>query len=264
MDFIQNISPYWCTDPRLAAARLTQTTKQFLDVDEADPAVVVGGPDALLPVPTPAAYIRERKRMSVLFQLPFPYLPECIFQRGIHETIGDWRVRLTIALDMLGAIKYDDDGVPCYGALDGMPVTTDDLVKACIGFDGGEPFTYLETCDSVCEQVGRVWPGGYPLDDMEKDAYVIHAHCVRGSLVLSAQTAVAFGSTPDCMDVAEDILTRIRIGYGGLFDPDGTGIVDVDRWVLAHRNWALDMASLLGDAGLEDPRLRDDIERVLS
>lgn len=168
MDFIQNISPYWCTDPRLAAARLTQTTKQFLDVDEADPAVVVGGPDALLPVPTPAAYIRERKRMSVLFQLPFPYLPECIFQRGIHETIGDWRVRLTIALDMLGAIKYDDDGVPCYGALDGMPVTTDDLVKACIGFDGGEPFTYLETCDSVCEQVGRVWPGGYPLDDMKK------------------------------------------------------------------------------------------------
>ncbi|WP_137654746.1 hypothetical protein [Bifidobacterium moukalabense] len=66
------------------------------------------------------------------------------------------------------------------------------------------------------------------------------------------------------MNVAEDILTRIRIGYGGLFDPAGTGIVDVDRWVLAHRNWALDMASLLGDAGLEDPRLRDDIERVLS
>ena len=75
----------------------------------ADPAVIAGGPEALLPLPTPIAYGAERPRLAALFQLPLPYLPEDMLRRGLHETVGDWRVRMTIALDMLGAIGFDDD-----------------------------------------------------------------------------------------------------------------------------------------------------------
>lgn len=53
---MNNISPYWCADPRLSAARLSQATESLLGVSEADPAVIAGGPEALLPLPTPIAY----------------------------------------------------------------------------------------------------------------------------------------------------------------------------------------------------------------
>ena len=46
---MNNISPYWCADPRLSAARLSQATESLLGVSEADPAVIAGGPEALLP-----------------------------------------------------------------------------------------------------------------------------------------------------------------------------------------------------------------------
>ena len=263
MDVMNNISPYWCADPTLADARLAQASKSLLDTDRADPAVIVGGPDALLPLPTPAAYGAERRRLTSLFQLPFPYLPEEIFRRGVRESVGDWRVRMTITLDMLGGLGFDDDGTPRYGTLDGLP-ESDELAAAAVGFDGGDPTVYDRTCDRLRETIGRVWPDGYPLEDLKADAHVIHAHCLRGSLVLSAQTAIAVGSMQDGGRRAVAILTRLREEYGPLFDPAGTGPKDVAKWTMEHRSWALDMASMLEDAGLEPKGVRDAMDGVLS
>ena len=260
---MNNVSPYWCADPRLSAARLSQATESLLGVSEADPAVIAGGPEALLPLPTPIAYGAERQRLAALFQLPLPYLPEDMLRRGLHETVGDWRVRMTIALDMLGAIGFDDDGMPRYGTMDGLPEAAD-LVAAARGFDGGDPTVYDEACDRVREAVGRVWPDGYPLADMLADSRVIHLHCVRGSLVLSAQTAIALGSEPDGGQAAVTVLKEVSRAYGPLFDPKGNGPKDVAAWVLEHRRWAVDMADLLVRAGLENKGLKDTVERILS
>ena len=152
---MNNVSPYWCADPRLSAARLSQATESLLGVSEADPAVIAGGPEALLPLPTPSAYGAERQRLAALFQLPLPYLPEDMLRRGLHETVGDWRVRMTIALDMLGAIGFDDDGMPRYGTMDGLPEAKD-LIAAARGFDGGDPTVYDEACDRVREAARRM------------------------------------------------------------------------------------------------------------
>ena len=260
---MNNISPYWCADPRLSAARLTQTTESLLGVKEADPAVIAGGPEALLPLPTQIAYGGERRRLAVLFRLPLPYLPEEILRRGVHEQLGDWRVRLTITLDMLGAIGYDDSGMPRFGTMDGLP-DGEDLVRAAIGFDGGDPTVYDAACDRVREAIGRVWPEGYPMDDLLADSRIIHAHCVRGSLVLSAQTAIAYGAEPEGGQAAVAVLKEISRSYGDLFDPKGNGPKEVAAWVLEHRQWAVDMADLLVRAGLEDKGLKDVVERVLS
>ena len=118
---MNNVSPYWCADPRLSAAGSPRRRESLLGVSEADPAVIAGGPEALLPLPTPIAYGAERQRLAALFQLPLPYLPEDMLRRGLHETVGDWRVRMTIALDMLGAIGFDDDGMPRYGRWTACP-----------------------------------------------------------------------------------------------------------------------------------------------
>ena len=120
------------------------------------------------------------------------------------------------------------------------------------------------TRDRVREAVGRVWPDGYPLDDMLADSRVIHLHCVRGSLVLSAQTAIALGSEPDGGQAAVAVLKEISRAYGPLFDPKGNGPKDVAAWVLEHRRWAVDMADLLVRAGLENKGLKDTVERILS
>lgn len=263
MDAMNNISPYWCADPRLADARLRQASESFLGVSETDPAIIAGGPDTLLPMPTPIAYDADRHRLAALFRLPLPYLPEGMFQRGVRESVGDWRTRMTITLDMLGAIGFDKDGMPRYGTVDGLP-DPKDLTAAAAGFDGGDPTVYDEACDRMRALIGRVWPSGYPLDDMRADAHVIHAHCVRGSLVLSVQTAIALGSAPEGGKAATEILKRVSRTYGPLFNPKGTGPKEVAAWILEHRQWALDMADLLVKAGLEDKSLPDVMGKVLS
>ena len=99
---------------------------------------------------------------------------------------------------------------------------------------------------------------------MLADSRVIHLHCVRGSLVLSAQTAIALGSEPDGGQAAVAVLKEVSRAYGPLFDPKGNGPKDVAAWVLDHRQWAVDMADLLVRAGLEDKGLKDTVERILS
>lgn len=261
---MNNISPYWCADPTFAADRLAQASKLLLDVDRTDPAVIAGGPDTTLPLPTPIAYGPERARLTSLFQLPLPYLPEEIFQRGVRESVGDWRVRVTITLDMLGAIGFDEDGTPHYGHIEGLPETNEELSAAAVGFDGGDAAVYTRACDLIRERVDRIWADGYPLDDLRRDAHVIHAYCWRGSLVLGAQTAIAVASTQDGGRKAVGILTRLGRDYGPLFDPEGSGPKDVAKWVVEHRMWALDMASMLEDAGLHEPGLRDAMGGVLA
>lgn len=251
MDTLFDVSPYWLSDPTVADANLLVLCRGLFGVDSVDPAVAFTLPCCQVPVVMPAGAAPERARGDALWSLPFPYLPADVWMRRPGEHAGAYQMRLLVALDALGFLESDEDGV-WFKDLEWAPKDERTAASYRLAFDGvSDDPAFTEACEHVKGLAAGVWSDGYPYGEQAGFARALAALSLDGSAVLAAQRALALASNGgDDMKHAMEILKRAKTVYGDGFaselTPDG-----VRTWLRGNVQRAIRMVDELARAGLE-------------
>lgn len=264
MQILNDISPYWLCDPTMADARLKELNQAVYGRADMDASLSHADPWSPIPVITDAGLGGEHTRLATLFQLPFPYMPADIACRGLGEPLSDYRMRITLAADLMGLLAADETGTPMFAAVDGAPNTLDEASEYAAAFDGHGESAGLEAMRAdMRDRAARVWPDGYPRDEMETLTRQLTVLSARGSAVLSAHHALALHRS-GAGDRATGILKRMTEVYAGLFTPDRMTPDGVAAWMSAHVADATGLMDTLERLGLAAEGTAGVVEGVLS
>lgn len=260
MRILDITSPYWLDDPRVADGRAHSLME--LACPARDASAILAAPCSCMPVPTARAYGADSKRLLGAFLLPFPYLPREVSARYVGETDASWQLRVVSALDAMGLVGADGDGMPEWGRLEGAP-NSPEQAQACAdrldgAIDSDPVFDALAA--SLADTAAKVWPGGYPVDD---EVYVwqnLAPICLVGSAALSAHRALAAAPVDPAGSV--DLLKAMRQSFGPYFAPEEMTPVGVGAWYDKHVGDAAVMMDALVSLGLESQESADLVKEV--
>lgn len=268
MDVLNDISPYWCTDPLLAESNLRQVA-HIMNLGSADPKDEDGLPDVRLlyglpscpiPVASPAAYAPELGdgRGLAGWLLPYPWLPDVMWMRYPGESLPGWLMRIIMGMDRLGLFQTDD-GTITFRDVDGIPESEDGLAAIRNLFDRRQTDTGKETYEEVrsryADLMREVWPDGYPLEAMIEAGGLLAAQSLSASPVLAARNALALNMEGES-ETAVGLLKRVRSSYGSLFDSELTP-QGVSTWVGGNRGRVEILLDTLVEWRLESRDIRD-------
>lgn len=268
MDVLNDISPYWCTDPLLAESNLRQVA-HIMNLGSADPddgdglpdvRLLYGLPSCPIPVASPAAYAPELGdgRGLAGWLLPYPWLPDVMWMRYPGESLPGWLMRVIMGMDRLGLFQTDD-GTITFRDVDGVPESEDGLAAIRNLFDRRQTDTGKEAYEEVrsryADLMREVWPDGYPLEAMIEAGGLLAAQSLSASPVLAARNALALNMEGES-ETAVGLLKRVRSSYGSLFDSELTP-QGVSAWVGANRGRVEILLDTLVEWRLESRDIRD-------
>lgn len=268
MDVLNDISPYWCTDPLLAESNLRQVA-HIMNLGSANPKDEDGLPDVRLlyglpscpiPVASPAAYAPELGdgRGLAGWLLPYPWLPDVMWMRYPGESLPGWLMRVVMGMDRLGLFQTDD-GTITFRDVEGVPESEDGLAAIRNLFDRRQTDAGKEAYEEVrsryADLMREVWPDGYPLEAMVEAGGLLAAQSLSASPVLAARNALALNMEGES-ETAVGLLKRIRSSYGSLFDSELTP-QGVSTWVGANRGRVEVLLDTLVEWRLESRDIRD-------
>lgn len=268
MDVLNDISPYWCTDPLLSESNLRQIA-HIMNLGSADPKDEDGLPDVRLlyglpscpiPIASPAAYAPELGdgRGLAGWLLPYPWLPDVMWMRYPGESLPGWLMRVIMGMDRLGLFQTDD-GTITFRDVEGVPESEDGLAAIRNLFDRRQTDTGKEAYEEVrsryADLMREVWPDGYPLDAMIEAGGLLAAQSLSASPVLAARNALALNMEGES-ETAVGLLKRVRSSYGSLFDSELTP-QGVSAWVGANRGRVEVLLDTLVEWRLESRDIRD-------
>lgn len=268
MDVLNDISPYWCTDPLLAESNLRQVA-HIMNLGSADPGdgdglpdvrLLYGLPSCPIPIASPAAYAPELGdgRGLAGWLLPYPWLPDVMWMRYPGESLPGWMMRVIMGMDRLGLFQTDD-GTITFRDVEGVPESEDGLAAIRNLFDRRQTDTGKESYEEVrsryADLMREVWPDGYPLEAMIEAGGLLAAQSLSASPVLAARNALALNMEGES-ETAVGLLKRIRSSYGNLFDSELTP-QGVSTWVGANRGRVEILLDTLVEWRLESRDIRD-------
>lgn len=263
MDTLPDYSPYRLADPTVS--RLNRTTiEQTLGVNE-HTLWLHSIPCMPLPVIEPMAAYMETPRTVGLFLLPFVYLPDEIWVRYPHESYGAYMMRIMIALDALGLLQVDEQGV-WFQPVEHAPQTVEQAASFAAAHDHTQSnSTYDQIRTNIQTIADQLWPGGYPLDEQLEFSTQLVNLSMQASPILAAQRALALltADDPKVKQHSLDVIKTAREDYGSLFT-EATTPNDVHEWMNTHKNIAINMIEQLITIGLEPESSRQTIQGLFS
>lgn len=237
-------SPYRLTDVTISRTRLAELQAAAFDTPQNVQACFTL-PSSPLPILTPDAVGGEMPRRLTLATLPFIYLPASIWLRQPAEPLGAYQMRLLVALDMMNLLDRSDTSIR-FKPVEHAP---DDEQSARELFNrldaGGMSPLYRVESDRMGLIISRVWPDGYPLEDMLQVGRWLMGASMQVSVTLTVLDAIQLGEN------APKRLELVRREYGGLFAVDKPTPQSVRAWLKNSQQSTLSFAQGMADMGVE-------------
>ena len=260
MRVLDNVSPFWLTDPQLMLDEKSLMTEMITST----PNMIhwAAEPVSPLPVPLPDMNREGVARRSGMFQLPFVYLPVDVWAYWPGETLVSYQLRVLHTLAAMGLIGIDEQNIPCYvnpapGLTAGQANEYSDRMDGFTEDRNG----YDTVCDQMEERLHAAYPDGYPAMQLA-NLWKQHAPAFPiGSAVLTAHRALALSTVMPEESVR--LLKLMKETFGPVFSPADMTPAGVAKWVDEHRVDSNVMLNILLAFKLDDEESVNLINSVL-